>query len=99
MGWRMAALNAGISPKTTPTLAEKPSASAMAHRGTEETAEIRQRLKTGLREMTFRSKYDYVVINKNLSQTVRSVENIIESERLKSGRFDYASWRKSKGVT
>ncbi len=71
----------------------------LAHRGTEETAEMKQRLKTGLREMTFRSKYDYVVINKNLSQAVRSVENIIESERLKSSRFDYASWRKGKGVT
>ncbi len=71
----------------------------LAHRGTEETAEIKQRLKTGLREMTFRSKYDYVVINKNLSQAVRSVEKIIDSEQLKSGRFDYASWRKGKGVT
>lgn len=71
----------------------------LAHRGTEKTAEMKQRLKTGLREMTFRSKYDYVVINKNLSQAVRSVENIIESERLKSSRFDYASWRKGKGET
>lgn len=71
----------------------------LTHRGTEETAEIKQRLKTGLREMAFRSKYDYVVINKNLSQAVKSVEKIIESERLKSSRFDYASWRKGKGET
>ncbi|MGB7061677.1 MAG: guanylate kinase, partial [Candidatus Zixiibacteriota bacterium] len=70
----------------------------LAHRGTEKMAEMKQRLKTGLREMTFWSKYDYVVINKNLSQAVRSVEKIIESERLKSSRFDYASWRKGKGV-
>ena len=71
----------------------------LAHRGTEELAEMKQRLKTGLREMTFWSKYDYVVINKNLSQAVRSVGKIIESERLKSSRFDYASWRKGKGET
>jgi guanylate kinase len=68
-------------------------------RGTEETSEMRQRLKTGLREMTFWPKYDYVVINKNLSRAVRSVEKIVESEGLKSGRFDYAGWRSGKRVT
>jgi guanylate kinase len=71
----------------------------LINRGTEETAEMKQRLRTGLREMTFWSKYDYVVINKNLSQAVRSVEKIIESEGLKSDRFDHAAWRKGKGVT
>lgn len=71
----------------------------LAHRGTEKTSEIRQRLKTGLREMTFWPKYDYVVINKNLSQAVRSVEKIVESERLKSSRFDYPGWKRGKGVT
>jgi guanylate kinase len=71
----------------------------LARRGTEETTEMKQRLKTGLREMTFWSKYDYVVINKNLNQTVRSVENIVESERLKSSRFDYTGWRRGKGMT
>jgi guanylate kinase len=71
----------------------------LAHRGTEKTAEMKQRLKTGLRERTFWSKYDYVVINKDLGQTVKSVEKIIESERLKSARFDYATWRRGRGVT
>ncbi|UCB52238.1 MAG: guanylate kinase [Candidatus Zixiibacteriota bacterium] len=71
----------------------------LVQRGTEETSEMKQRLKTGLREMNFWSKYDYVVINKSLSHTVKSVENIIESERLKSSRFDYARWRRGKGVT
>ena len=71
----------------------------LARRGTEETSEMKQRLKTGLSEMAFWSKYDYVVINKNLSQAVKSVEKIIESERLKSGRFDHTAWRKGKGVT
>jgi guanylate kinase len=71
----------------------------LAHRGTEETSEMKQRLKTGLREMTFWPKYDYVVINKNLSQAVRSVEKIVESEKLKSSRFDYPGWKRGKGVT
>jgi guanylate kinase len=71
----------------------------LARRGTEKTSEIKQRLKTGLREMTFWPKYDYVVMNKNLSQAVSSVEKIVESERLKSSRFDYTGWRRGKGVT
>lgn len=68
----------------------------LAKRGTERTKEMKKRLKTALKEMNFWSKYDYVVINKALSQTVDSVEKIIESERLKSTRFDYARWGKGK---
>ena len=64
----------------------------LTKRGTERTQEMKKRLKTALKEMNFWSKYDYVVINKNLSQTVKSVEKIIDSERLKSIRFDYAGW-------
>lgn len=71
----------------------------LVKRGTERTGEMKQRMKTGLREMAFWSKYDYVVINKNLNKTVRTVENIIESERLKSTRFDYPDWRRGRGVT
>jgi guanylate kinase len=65
-------------------------------RGTEKTEEMKKRLKTALKEIDFWSKYDYVVINKTLSQTVDSVEKIIESERLKSIRFDYAKWGKNR---
>jgi len=66
-------------------------------RGTEKTEERKKRLKTALKEINFWSKYDYVVINKNLSQTVDSVEKIIDSERLKSTQFDYTRWLKGKG--
>jgi len=66
----------------------------LIHRGTENREEMKRRLKTALKEIKFWSKYDYVVINKNLSQTVNLVEKIIEAERLKSTRFDYAKWRK-----
>ncbi len=68
----------------------------LTKRGTERTQEMKKRLKTALKEIDFWSKYDYVVINKNLSQTVKSVEKIIDSERLKSIRFDYAGWEKNK---
>jgi guanylate kinase len=71
----------------------------LVKRGTERMGEMKQRMKTGLREMAFWSKYDYVVINKNLNQAVKSVEKIIESERLKSTRFDYPNWRRGRGVT
>lgn len=65
-------------------------------RGTEQVQEMKGRLKTALKEMDFWSKYDYVVINEKLSQTVDSVEKIIESERLKTSRFDFAGWSKGK---
>ncbi|KPK99823.1 MAG: hypothetical protein AMJ91_06180 [candidate division Zixibacteria bacterium SM23_73_3] len=67
-------------------------------RGTEKTEEIKKRLKVALKEMKFWSKYDYVVINASLSQTVDSVEKIIESEELKSTRFDFTGWSKGKGL-
>jgi len=66
----------------------------LSKRKTEKADEMKRRLKTALKEIDFWSKYDYVVINKNLSQTVESVEKIIQSERLKTTRFDYAGWKK-----
>jgi guanylate kinase len=65
-------------------------------RGTERSQQMQLRLKTALKEINFWSKYDYVVINRSLSQTIPSVEKIIQSEKLKSKRFDYTGW--SKGM-
>jgi guanylate kinase len=65
------------------------------HRGTDRADEIEKRLKIALKEMKFWSKYDYVVINKNLEETVKLVEKIIEAERHKSFRFDFESWDKN----
>lgn len=65
-------------------------------RGTERVQEMKERLKTALKEMDFWSNYDYVVINQNLNQTVDSVEKIIESERLRASRFDFAGWSKGR---
>jgi guanylate kinase len=66
-------------------------------RGTEEKREMKSRLKTALKEIDFWSKYDYVVINKNLGQAVECVDKIVQTERLRSGRFDYAGWSRNKG--
>jgi guanylate kinase len=71
----------------------------LAGRGTEQPEQMKLRMKTALREMTFWSKYDYVVINEDLGQTVESVKQIVQAERLKSGRFDYAGWSKKEGQT
>ncbi len=68
----------------------------LGKRGTEKPEQMKQRLNTSLKEIGFWSKYDYVVINESLSETVKSVEKIIQSERFRSIRFDYASWSKSK---
>jgi guanylate kinase len=71
----------------------------LIRRGTENSQEVKDRLQTALKEMDFRSKYDYVVINRSLGQTVKSVEEIIRAEKLKSGRFDHACWSKDNGQT
>ncbi len=71
----------------------------LIYRGTEEKRQLRDRLKTALKEIRFWSKYDYVVINEDLGQTVESVERIVQAERLRSGRFDYAGWSKKEGQT
>jgi guanylate kinase len=69
----------------------------LVHRGTEGKTEMKRRLATALKEIKFWSKYDYVVINEDINQTARSIENIIKSERLKTTRFDYSGWQKKRG--
>lgn len=47
---------------------------------------INQRLLKATNEMSHWAEYDYVVINKNLNQTVKAIHNIIKSERLRRSR-------------
>ena len=61
-------------------------------RGTDNMDEVKKRLKTALKEIKFWSKYDYVVINNELGETARLVEEIIEAERQRSFRFDFKKW-------
>jgi guanylate kinase len=69
----------------------------LIHRGTEGKTAMKRRLATALKEIKFWSKYDYVVINEDINQTVESTENIIKSEILKTIRFDYPGWQKKRG--
>ncbi|MFQ6002146.1 MAG: guanylate kinase [Candidatus Zixiibacteriota bacterium] len=66
----------------------------LIQRGTDDSDEVKRRLKTALKEIKFWSKYDYVVINKNLEETVKSVGKIIDAERHKSLRFDFKKWNR-----
>jgi len=68
--------------------------SRLIGRGTDNTDEVKQRLKTALKEIEFWSKYDYVVVNNELGETARVVEEIIEVERQKSFRFDFKKWNR-----
>lgn len=67
----------------------------LIQRGTDDVVQVKKRLKIALKEIGFWSKYDYVVINKNLEETVKLVEKIIEAERHKSLRFDFEGWDKN----
>jgi len=71
----------------------------LIRRGTDRTDEIEKRLKIALKEMKFWSKYDYVVINKNLKETVKLVEKIIKVEGHKSFRFDFEKWDKDSNFS
>ncbi len=52
-------------------------------RGTENKKQIELRLNTAVKELKYISKYDYLVINDRLQDTVKAVESIIAAERHK----------------
>ena len=52
-------------------------------RGTEDKKEARIRLQTAVKELKYIGKYDYLVINDRLADTVGTVESIIKAERQK----------------
>lgn len=59
----------------------------LAGRGTESPEDIKKRLVWVDTELGFLPRYDYVVINNNLDDTVNSIECILEAERSKAYRF------------
>ena len=71
----------------------------LIRRGTDNIDEVEKRLKIALKEIKFWSKYDYVVVNKNLEETAKLVEKIIEAERHKSLRFDFKKWNRTAKFT
>ncbi|MCX7626024.1 MAG: guanylate kinase [Candidatus Sumerlaeaceae bacterium] len=50
-------------------------------RGTDSETVIQKRLRNARQEINFAEKYDYVVINENLDQTVATIRKIIEAQR------------------
>lgn len=56
-------------------------------RKTDLPEEMKKRLGAALKEMRFVTKYDYVVINKKIDQSVKEVEEIINSESRRASRL------------
>lgn len=56
-------------------------------RDTENEEEINTRYKNAFKEIDFVGEYDYFVVNKEVSQAVKDIENIIAAERLRVKRY------------
>lgn len=57
-------------------------------RGTDFARDIEKRLENARRELEWAPRYDYVVINDRLEETVATVRAIIETERHRGSRYD-----------
>ena len=64
----------------------------LRRRGANKPDEVKRRIKVALKEIGFVSKYDYVVVNRSINQSIRAVEEIINSELRRSNRFDLKRW-------
>ena len=61
--------------------------SRLTGRGTDNPEEIKKRLLWVDTELGFMSKYDYVVINENIAETIAKIRCILVAERSRSIRF------------
>ena len=75
-----------ILPPSLKTLAAR-----LKARGTEDKKEIEKRLARAKEELTFLKDYDYVVVNRDLSQAVEEVKSIITAERCRVGRTSWST--------
>ena len=57
-------------------------------RGTESKEKIIERFKTAYKEMNEVTKYNYVVINDDLNESVKKIEAILISEKLRCDRIE-----------
>lgn len=62
-------------------------------RKTDSSPIIQKRLKEALKEISFWDKYDYVIVNRDLKESVSIVRDIIQAEKSKSRNFNFSSWR------
>jgi guanylate kinase len=70
----------------------------LSHRGTDKPEIIRKRLKAALKEITFCKRYDYIVVNRKLKDTVKLLEEIITAEKHRAKRkvLEFCSGERSK---
>jgi len=57
-------------------------------RATDDAGVIETRLRNALEELTWVSRYDYVVVNDDLDRAVDQVRTIVDAERLRVSRYD-----------
>ena len=67
-------------------------------RGAEGQSQLDLRLKAALKEIKFWSNYDYIVVNRNLGEAVKSIEEIIYGELHSRARFDFKGWEKRSKI-
>ena len=58
----------------------------LSSRGTDKPEVIKKRLKAALKEITFCKRYDYIVVNRKLNDTVKHLEEIITAEKHRAKR-------------
>ena len=62
-------------------------------RKTDSSPIIQKRLKEALKEISFWDKYDYVIVNRDLKESVSIVRDIIRAEKNTSRNFNFTGWR------
>jgi guanylate kinase len=61
----------------------------LKRRATDKGKDLKKRMDNVFKEISFLPYYDYVVVNKNLQDTIKIVDQIINAEKYKSKRFDF----------
>lgn len=64
----------------------------LVNRGTDRAEAVKRRLKDALKELNYCRKYDYVVVNKDLDETVEKIEKIIIAEKHRTERMPLDDW-------
>lgn len=66
----------------------------LSGRQSDSKEEIKKRLERAIDEMASYNKYDYIIINDNLSDALRELESIVVSSRLRTERADLTRIKK-----
>jgi guanylate kinase len=82
-----------ILPPSLPELKKR-----LVNRNTDRPDMIKRRLRTAIKEIEFCKKYDYLVVNKTLGETVELIENIIIAEEHRAGKMFSDSFFKKNQI-